>query len=343
MKKIESYTAAAKEGLLLNANELSVSFSKTIRDELKAAIDEIPFNRYPDPEETELLEAYGKVIGFTPSHLLAGNGSDQMLGYLIGTFLGKGKKLFTLQPDFSMYDYYASSYEAEVSRFRENKDGTYDLNAFIEAAEKEKPDMILFSNPNNPGGQCLNPEEVEKILQAFPDIPVVIDEAYIEFSDVPGAEKLIDVYPNLFITRTLSKALGAAGLRVGFLIGSEKVMADLKKNFVPYALNRLSMKAAVIALKHRDEYEPLIETIKAEREKMLEKSRTLKHLVLYPSQANYLHGRCDDKKLLLSLFEKKHIVIRNYNDEDTFRISIGLPDENEQVWNVLKEYDEACV
>ena len=105
MKKIESYTAAASDGLLLNANELSVSFSRTILDELKAAIDEIPFNRYPDAEETELLEAYGKCVGFSPDHLLAGNGSDQMLGYLIGTYLGKGKKLFTLEPDFSMYDY----------------------------------------------------------------------------------------------------------------------------------------------------------------------------------------------------------------------------------------------
>lgn len=343
MKKIESYTAAASDGLLLNANELSVSFSRTILDELKAAIDEIPFNRYPDAEETELLEAYGKCVGFSPDHLLAGNGSDQMLGYLIGTYLGKGKKLFTLEPDFSMYDYYASTYEADVVKFKEKKDGTYALEDFIQAAKNNAPDMILFSNPNNPGGQCLNPDEVEEILKAFPEIPVVIDEAYIEFSNIPGSEKLIDVYDNLFITRTLSKASGAAGLRIGFLIGSEKVMADLKKNFVPYALNRLSMKAAVIALAHRNEYEPLIALIKKEREKMYEESRKFTHLILYPSEANYLHGRCDNKKLLLKLFEDAGIVIRNYNDEDTFRITIGLPEENQRVLQVLQAYEEACV
>jgi histidinol-phosphate aminotransferase len=343
MKKINAYAPASQEGLLLNANELSLNFSEAIRKELKEAIDTIPFNRYPDPEETELLEAYGKVIGFAPDHLLAGNGSDQMLGYLIGTYLGKGKKLFTLDPDFSMYDYYASSYEAEVVRFQEREDGSYDVNEFIEAGRKVRPDMILFSNPNNPGGQCLSTSEVEKILQAFPDIPVAVDEAYIEFSNIRGSEELIDRYDNLFITRTLSKALGAAGLRVGFLIGSKKRMADLKKNFVPYALNRLSMKAAVIALRHRSEYEPVIELIKKEREKMYEAARGLQKVTLYPSNGNFLRGRVNDKELLLSLFAREKIVIRNYDNPYYFRISIGLPEENNRVWNVLKTYEEEAI
>lgn len=341
MKKIEAYTPAENKGLLLNANELTLNFSKAIREELKAAIDEIPFNRYPDPEETELLEAYGKVVGFSPDHLLAGNGSDQMIGYLIGTYLGKGKKLFTLSPDFSMYDYYASSYEADVVKFAERDDGTYSVDDFIAAAKKEQPDMILFSNPNNPGGQCLSPSEVEKICQAFPDIPVAADEAYIEFSDIKGAEELIDVYDNLFIMRTLSKALGAAGLRVGFLIGSKKRMAELKKNFVPYTLNRLSMKAAVIALGHRKEYEPVIALIKQERQRVYDTVKPYQHITLYPSQANYLRGRVEHKDQLLELFRKAGIVIRNYDNPYYFRISIGQPAENDQVLQVLQAYEEA--
>lgn len=339
MKKIESYTAAAHSGTLLNANELSLNLSSEIIREIQDAIPSIAFNRYPDTTEQELLDAYSKVIHIPSDQLLAGNGSDQMLGYMIGTYLGHGKKLMTLNPDFSMYDYYASTYETEVVKFKENEDGSYDLNAFIEAAEKEKPDMILFSNPNNPGGQCLSPEEIRTLAETFPDIPVVSDEAYIEFSDVPSSIALVDRYPNLFITRTLSKAYGLAGLRVGFLCSAKANMKQLKENFVPYGLNAVSMKIASIVLKHAEEFEPVIAEIKQERKRMYDYALTLNHVTLYPSQGNFLHGRVRNKQLLLDLFAKEDIVIRNYADPETFRISIGTKEENDRVKEVLRQYD----
>ena len=121
--------------IMLNANELPCNLSKTILQEIKESLDTIAFNRYPDEKETELLQTYGNLIGMDSSYLLAGNGSDQMLGYLIGSFLGYGKTLFTNDPDFSMYDYYAASYETTVKKYKSN---AWDVDEFIALSKQEK-------------------------------------------------------------------------------------------------------------------------------------------------------------------------------------------------------------
>ena len=129
--------------IMLNANELPCNLSKTILQEVKDSLDNIAFNRYPDEKETELLQAYGNLIGMDSSYLLAGNGSDQMLGYLIGSFLGYGKTLFTNDPDFSMYDYYAASYETTVKKYKSN---AWDVDEFIALAKViYRPHATKFS------------------------------------------------------------------------------------------------------------------------------------------------------------------------------------------------------
>ncbi len=340
MKTIQSYTAAKQSGILLNANENSNALAQNIRDEIIEAVASIDFNRYPDTDETELLEAYGKRIGMEPEQLLAGNGSDQMLGYLIGTFLGKGKVLCTLKPDFSMYDYYASSYEAEVVKFQTAEDGSFKASDFIAFAKENNADMILFSNPNNPTGFCMKADEIAAICSALRDIPCVIDEAYMDFSDAQNALSLIGTYPNLYVTRTLSKAYGMAGIRLGFLISSKENMKSLKPAFVPYALNSVSMKIACIILKHADEFEKQIEEIKSEREAMYDKLVSHNRLHIYPSQANFLYGYTADKERMLELMQENNIVIRDYKGTDFFRITIGTPEENRLVLAVLKQFGE---
>ena len=210
MKKIQTYETMKQEGILLNANENPRPLPEAVMAEILEAIRDLPLNRYPDTDETELLQAYGKWTGLVEEMLLAGNGSDQMLGYLIGTFLGRDKILYTFDPDFSMYDYYAGSYEAKVRKFDINEDGSLDIDAFIEEGRKNNADLVIFSNPNNPSGHCLSLSECEKITAAFAPLPVVIDEAYIEFADEESAVQLLDRYDNLYVTRTLSKAFGLA-------------------------------------------------------------------------------------------------------------------------------------
>ncbi len=336
-KKIESYTTHVQSGILLNANEGSNNLDTKIIEEIKEAMNDIAFNRYPDNDQTELLEAYGKVIGVKKVNLLAGNGSDQMLGLLIGTFLSKGKKLYTFDPDFSMYDYYASCYEADVKKYPLNDDGTLDVDGFIENGKDAS--LVMFSRPNNPSGYCLSQEEIKKVLNGFQDIPVVVDEAYIEFAKEDSAIQLLNEYNNLYVTRTLSKAYGVAGIRVGFLISNEENMKVMKSGSVAYALNSVTMKIGTIILKYADTFQKQAKIISQKRDAMYEQVKNLNKITFYPSQGNFLHGKTDNKEKLLKMFEEKNIVIRNYKD-DTFRVTIGNDNENQAVLKVLKKYEE---
>lgn len=339
-KKIEAYQAAVQKGILLNANEGYANLSDEIIQEIAQALPSIHFNRYPDNSQEALLEAYGKVMGISPDQLLAGNGSDQMLGLLIGTYLGKGKKLFTFDPDFSMYDYYASAYEAGVEKFDLKEDGRLDIDAFIAQGRKDKVDLVLFSNPNNPTGHCLSVDEIRKITEAFAPVPVVVDEAYMEFSDEVSALTLINEEKNLYVTRTLSKAYALAGVRVGFMVSSQENMKTMKASAVPYALNSVSMKIAEIVLGHADETKQRIEEIKARRNAFCEKVKDFRRIQMHNSQANFLYGKCADKEKLLEAFDAAGIVIRNYKGKDTFRITIGSEAECQAAYEVLKNFEE---
>lgn len=337
MKQVESYTAHEQKGILLNANECWHGLDRELTEKIIAAVAEIPSNRYPDTTMHALLCAYARYAGLKEENLLAGNGSDQMLGYLIGTYLGKGKVLFTLDPDFSMYDYYASSYEADVRKYRTNADGTWDVQDFINAAKEQNARMIMFSNPNNPTGGYIPDEKILAIVQACSDIPVVIDEAYIEFSGEKSISAYCEQYDNLFVTRTLSKAFGIAAARVGFLCGKASVMEKLKKDFVPYALNAYSQTIGRIVLENSEKAAETVKEIMAERDRMYAFLKTLPDLTVLESHANFLYCRSGKRNELLEALQKKGIVIRSYRDETSFRITIGDKEENGQVAAVLKE------
>ncbi|MBP3853210.1 MAG: histidinol-phosphate aminotransferase family protein, partial [Erysipelotrichaceae bacterium] len=216
-KEVSTYQSHRQEGILLNANESWESLDMETMVEIQKRLPEVAINRYPVDDDEELLDVYSKRIGVNPACIMAGNGSDALLGLMIGFFLGKGKTLYTFAPDFSMYDYYASSYEAKMEKYICQEDGSVDVQDFIAQGKEKEVDAIVFSNPNNPTGHCLNKEEVLTIVRAFPDIPVIVDEAYMEFGNQSVKEEL-DACPNLYITRTLSKAYAMAGIRVGFVL-----------------------------------------------------------------------------------------------------------------------------
>ena len=335
MKKQMIYETSQEEGILLNANEKSTPVREEILEEILAEIRTIPFNRYPDAQEKELCGIYADLAGVSPEQVLAGNGSDQMLGYMISTFLGKGKTLYVVSPDFSMYDYYASSAEADVQKYRTRTDGSFDLREFIR--EGQNADMVMFSNPNNPTGHFLSLPELRQILEGF-RVPVVVDEAYIEFAEGDSAVSLLDEYPNLYITRTMSKAYGMAGIRIGFLLSSTENMRPLKRSFVPYAVNALSMKTACVVLRHADVYRAENEEIIRERKRVFEALSGSDRYTIYPSQANFIYFTSVEKERILQLFAEKQIRIRNYAKTDAFRITIGTKEENDLVLQTFQEF-----
>lgn len=338
-KVIETYTSHEQKGILLNANESSKNLPSCIIDEIKDAMNDIAYNRYPDNSQKELLDAYANVIGVKEENLLAGNGSDQMLGLMIGTFLAKDKVLYTFDPDFSMYDYYASCYEASVLKYGLKEDGSLDVDGFIQKGKENNVSLVIFSRPNNPSGYCLTMEEVKQVLDGLNDIPVVVDEAYIEFADEESAITLLDQYSNLYVTRTLSKAYACAGIRVGFLISQMENMKVMKQRSVVYALNSVTMKIASIVCNYASLFQKEAMETKKRRDALYEEIKDMKAIVFYPSQANFIRGKTNEKQKLLTKFEAKNIVIRNYAD-DTFRITIGTEEENREILDVLRSFEE---
>lgn len=334
---MQGYKTHVQSGILLNANEASQNVNETVKQEIIDAISNLSLNRYPDTTCHQLHRLYAEVMNVPSCWILSGNGSDQMLGFLIQYYLQENKILYTLSPDFSMYDYYVGLNHSKIEKYETNQDGSFDVEAFISNGKDKNVDMVLFSNPNNPTGHSITLSEMKKISEAFKDIPVIFDEAYMEFGK-ESAVCLLKEYPNVFVCRTLSKAYGLAGIRCGFMISSQ--VEKLSALFIPYALSSVTQTIASVVLRHADEYKDTIATIISERERMYQEVKEFKQLTMYPSNANFLFGRSEKKDLLLAMFKEKNITIRNYEDA-SFRITIGTKEENEMVLDVLRRFEYA--
>lgn len=341
MKKMKGYQGKKQGDMMLNANELYQNLSAAIQKEIQDSIPTISFHRYPDETNAALIQAYANVMKIPAQQILAGNGSDEMLGLMIGYFLGKAKVLYTLSPDFSMYDYYASMYESTILKFTCEEDGSFSVPQFIQEGKKQDVHMILFSNPNNPTGHRITNAQVCQIVEAFPNIPVIIDEAYAEFAEESMIE-MLTIYDNLYITRTLSKAYGLAAARLGFLLSNTFNIAQIRPYVVPYNISSITQKIGTIVLQHAEAFTSIIAGLKKERERVFTVCQTLQSMIVYPSHANYLYGRSVHKSALLAYLEQEGIVIRSYQD-DSFRITIGEKSENDKVIMLLQTFDKEVV
>lgn len=337
MEKVQ-YEAAQTGGILLNANESPYPITESIRQEILAEIKAMEFNRYPEDDASALRTAYANYLNVKESMIMAGNGSDELIGLLIGLTIEKGKKVYTLDPDFSMYDYYTGMHGGEMIKYNYAMNHRFHVEEFIEYGREQGVDLVLFSNPNNPTGKHLSNKDLIKIVEAFPRCLVVIDEAYGEFAQ----ESMLDhvhEYRNLVILRTMSKAFGAAALRCGFMITHEETMKQLRPYKVPYNVNSVTQAIASVLLQHTEEMKQHIQELKDARDALYQEVCTLdlEEFILYPSQANYLYGSTSKKEAFLQALFKKDITIRNYTNSDTFRISIGTPKENALVLETIKE------
>lgn len=322
----------------LNGNEsFNNIYKEYIAESLKNGLE---LNRYPDDEALELRKSYAKYLGVSEKNIIAGNGSDEMLQLIIGARIKKGKKFLTLCPDFSMYDFYVSSYEGEIIKNNLYENGKFDVEEFIQKGKDEGVSLIMFSNPNNPTGGAVEEEIIIRILEEFKDIDVIIDEAYIEFYGKSMINN-INKYKNLIITRTLSKAWGLAAIRVGFLIANEEKVNELKKYKVPYNINSVSQSIAILAINKPNIMEENLKLIVSEREYLVEELRAIEvdnrgKVKFYETKSNFIYGQSEMKAKILEGLESFGIVIRNFNS-DKFRITIGSREDNKKIINVIKE------
>ena len=342
MKKINKYESDMNEkyGIRLNGNENYMVMDEELRLEVQKKIEQNTFNRYPDTDSKALREAYSRVVEVLPENIIAGNGSDEMIALVVAAVVKKKGKVLVVSPDFSMYDFYTASHQGEIIKYETEESGKFSIAHFIEKGIKINPALIILSNPNNPTGHALTIKQVSKIVGSFPKSKVIIDEAYYEFygqTMIPYINK----YNNLIVTRTLSKAWGLAALRVGFLIANTNLINELVNHKVPYNISELSQEIATTVLKYPEKVLSAIEKIVYERERLYKSLKEIEELdpfkiSFYPSKANYIFARTSKKQLIKKCMEEREIIIR-YFDDDSLRITVGEPWENDLVVNTISK------
>jgi histidinol-phosphate aminotransferase len=314
----------------LDANESPFGFKGDIFRALKF----LKINRYPDPEAKELKIAIGRRYGISSENILVGNGSDELIYYIITTF---GGPVLHPIPTFSMYGIIAQALGEKVIAIPLDRGFDIDLEKTLNAVEKEKPRLIFLSSPNNPTGNCFSAERIMKIIDASKGI-VVVDEAYQPFSSEQGFLPLLRNYRNLVIMRTLSK-IGLAALRVGFVIADAAIINEVNKVRLPFNVNSLSQAIAVAALKEKKQLSVFIKTIISERERLFSEMAEMNSITPYPSEANFILFKIKNPDDMYQALLRRDVLVRNLNDgiKGCLRVTVGTRQENSVFLKALRE------
>lgn len=291
-------------------------------------------NRYPDPEARELKKAVSKALKVNTENMLFGNGSDELIYYLITTF---GGPILYPAPTFSMYRIISQALGEKNIVIPLNKDFDIDIDKMLSAIKKYKPKLIFLSSPNNPTGNCFSAEGILKIIESSKGI-VVVDEAYQPFSSGKGFLPLLKDYKNLAILRTLSK-IGFASLRIGYLIADKGLIHEVNKVRLPFNLNALSQAIAVEAFRSKKIIESHIKAIVSERERLLKELGNITGVMPYHSEANFILFKVDSADSVFQNLIKEGVLIRNIASyiKDSLRVTIGTPEENDIFLTALKK------
>ncbi len=263
IKKLEAYSPnLTPVAVRLDANESPFALSKAVLDELAAAVYGIDFNRYPDPYASKLISAFSQVFSLDTDNVVAGNGSDELISIIVSGLLEAGDSVTVAMPDFSMYAFYSYLAGAREIRFEKTELFEIDFHRLISSVNDSGSKLVMFSNPCNPTGWCAKRADVERFIKGVNAI-VVVDEAYMEFSrESESVMDLIDKYDNLIVLKTMSKAFGSAGLRLGFMCACQELCEAVKKIKSPYNVNTVSQVFGRIILSHYDEIKANTEIIR---------------------------------------------------------------------------------
>ncbi|MDP2166868.1 MAG: histidinol-phosphate transaminase [Thermodesulfovibrionales bacterium] len=313
----------------LDANESPFGFK--VR---QSVIKRISTNRYPDPEARALRGALAKQLEVKPPNILVGNGSDEIIYYLITTF--GGPVLFPV-PTFSMYGIIGKALGESIIGLP--LDGSFDLDLplMLGALKTARPKLTFLSSPNNPTGNCFSSDRMLKVIESSSAL-VVVDEAYQPFSSDKGFLPMLKDYKNLLILRTLSK-VGLAGLRTGYLIGDEAIINEVNKVRLPFNLNSYSQAIAVSAIEDRKAMRSAIKAVVSERERLFEALEGIKAATPYPSEANFILFKVKNSRRVYNKLLKQGVLLRDMSGavDGCLRVTVGTKAENNFFLKALKE------
>ncbi|TNF52633.1 histidinol-phosphate transaminase [bacterium] len=291
-------------------------------------------NRYPDPEAKNLRRLAAREFGVQTENILHGNGSDELIYYLITTF--GGPVLYPV-PTFSMYGIIAQALGEKRIGIALDKNFDIDSEKMKKAIAKVKPKLIFLSSPNNPTGNCFSEKKIIKIIEMAKGL-VVVDEAYHAFSEKKGFLPLLKRHRNLIVLKTLSK-IGFASLRVGFMVSHQDIVLEVNKTRLPFNLNALSQRLAEDAFRDRATTRTHVRSIVSERKRLLREMKKMDGLTSYPSDANFILFRLSNAEGIYKGLLKKGVLVRNLKGiiNGCLRVTIGTPRENTIFLTSLKQ------
>ena len=301
-----------------------------------------PFNRYPDPLQQEVKEKLSKVKGVKPECIFLGNGSDEAIDLPYRCFCRPSiDNVVAIEPTYGMYKVCADINDVEYRPVL--LDQSYQISADkLLAACDNNTKIIWICSPNNPTGNNMNREEVEKVLQQFKGI-VIIDEAYSDFSSQKPFRMELQKYPNLIVLNTFSKAWGCAAIRLGMAFASSEIIELFNKVKYPYNVNLLTQKQALEALKDPYEVDKWVRTLLLERNRMVEAFKllpTCEHI--YPTDANFFLAKMTDAQRIYDYLVDQGIIVRNRSRiqlcNNCLRITIGNKTENNELLSALRQF-----
>nr|WP_202444317.1 histidinol-phosphate transaminase [Streptomyces sp. SID8375] len=340
----------------LNTNEnpypLPEPLVRRIAERVTEAAREL--NRYPDRDAVELRTELARYLTRTAGHevtkdqVWAANGSNEILQQLLQTFAGPGRTAIGFEPSYSMHGLISRGTGTGWISGPRNDDFTIDVEAAVAAIAEQRPDVVFICSPNNPTGTAVEAGTVLALYEAAQAARadaagalVVVDEAYGEFSHRPSLLPLIEGRPNLVVSRTMSKAFGAAGLRLGYLAADPAVVDAVQLVRLPYHLSSVTQATALAALEHTDTLLKYVEQLKTERDRLVTELRATGCQVV-DSDANFVQfGLFEDAHATWQAILDHGVLVRDNGVPGWLRVTAGTPAENDAfldaVRAVLKE------
>lgn len=320
----------------LNTNENPYGPSPKAIAAMQAELND-SLRLYPDPNSDRLKQAVADYYGVSTAQVFVGNGSDEVLAHAFHGLFQHGKPLLFPDVTYSFYPVYCGLYGIPFEAV------ALDEQFQIRVEDYARPNGgIIFPNPNAPTGCVLGLAAIEQLLQANPDTVVLVDEAYIDFGG-ETAIKLVDRYPNLLVSQTLSKSRSLAGLRVGIAVGHPDLIEALeriKNSFNSYPLDRMAIAGAAAAFEDRAYFEQTCQQVIASRESVVAGLTALGFEVL-PSKANFVFARHPGKDAagLAAGLREQGVIVRHFKQAriaQFLRITIGTPEQNQALLDALK-------
>lgn len=345
IKKLKPYSSARHEftgaaNIYLDANENP--FGSSIAN-LPGIGTEIFFNRYPDPLQKKLKEKISSIKGVPAQNIFLGNGSDEAIDLLFRICCEPGRdNVITYPPTYGMYEVCAEMNNVQIKKVTLTQNFQLDIEATARAIDAFTK-MIFICSPNNPTGNSIDRDAIEILLNNFEGL-VVVDEAYINYSRQKSFIAELTEYPNLVVLQTFSKAWGLAGLRLGMAFGSQPIIEYMNKVKYPYNINAATQGLALKALDEIDTINQWIRQTVEQRNLLIKELYQFSFVkTIHPSDANFILVKVNGAENIYQYLSAQGIIVRNRSAiilcDDCLRITIGTPEENQQLLETLKKYN----